>query len=211
MKISILILTHKRPELFKRCINSVIAAYNKFPLKNNVEILVNNDSNDIKEIYSNLPIIYSYNNYNLGNLYFDLFKRANGEYVYFLEDDDYISEEFFEIFSQYNQDIMYFNYKPYKWIDHFAEFFKYTNNVYKDKEHFLQNYDPWNFQFSQICFKKKCLNDFPIDDNLQNDFEIFKRLKGSFININKFIFTQSTDGGDNISFNKGKKCNHCNQ
>ena len=205
MKISILILTHKRPELFKRCINSVITAYNKFPLKNNVEILVNNDSNDIKEIYSNLPIIYSYNNYNLGNLYFDLFKRANGEYVYFLEDDDYISEDFFEIFSQYNQDIMYFNYKPYKWMLHFTEFFKYTNNVYKDKEHFLQNYDPWNFQFSQICFKKKCLNDFPTDDNLQNDFEIFKRLKGSFININKFIFTQTTDGGDNISFNKGKK------
>ena len=83
MKISILILTHKRPELFKRCINSVITAYNKFPLKNNVEILVNNDSNDIQEIYSNLSIIYSYNNYNLGNLYFDLFKRANGEYVYF--------------------------------------------------------------------------------------------------------------------------------
>ena len=46
-------------------------------------------------------------------VYFDLFKRANGEYVYFLEDDDYISEDFFEIFSQYNQDIMYFNYKPY--------------------------------------------------------------------------------------------------
>jgi glycosyltransferase involved in cell wall biosynthesis len=207
MKISILILTHNRPELFKRCINSVIAAYNKFSINiQDVEILVNNDSNDIQEIYSdnsNLHINYFYNNYNLGNLYFDLFKKAKGEYVYFLEDDDYISEEFFKVFSQFNQDIMYFNYKPFKWLNHFTEFFKYTNNIYKDKEDFLQNYNPWNFQFSQICFRKKCLNNFPTDDNLQNDFEIFKRLKGSFISINKFIFTQTIDGGDNISFKKG--------
>ena len=47
MKLSILILTHNRPKLFKRCIKSVIKNLPDF----DIEILVNNDSNDIEEVY----------------------------------------------------------------------------------------------------------------------------------------------------------------
>lgn len=44
MKLSILILTHKRPELFQRCLESALHM-----LPENVEIIVNNDSNDIQK------------------------------------------------------------------------------------------------------------------------------------------------------------------
>ena len=47
-KLSILILTHNRPLLFERCINSVLRNLPNYE----IEILVNNDTNDIKEIYS---------------------------------------------------------------------------------------------------------------------------------------------------------------
>jgi glycosyltransferase involved in cell wall biosynthesis len=57
MKLSILILTHNRPILFKRCINSVLNNLPNF----DIEILVNNDSKDITEIYhDNVNIFYYY-------------------------------------------------------------------------------------------------------------------------------------------------------
>ena len=48
MMLSILILTHNRPQLFKRALTSVL---NNLP-DYEIEILVNNDSQDIEEIYS---------------------------------------------------------------------------------------------------------------------------------------------------------------
>ena len=56
MKLSILILTHNRPLLFERCINSVL---NNLP-NYDIEILVNNDSNDITEIHNDKVNIYYY-------------------------------------------------------------------------------------------------------------------------------------------------------
>ena len=45
MKLSILIPTHNRPRLFARCLLSVLPQINS-----DIEVIVNNDSNDIKPI-----------------------------------------------------------------------------------------------------------------------------------------------------------------
>ena len=94
MKLSILILTHNRPSLFKRCITSVL---NNLP-NYNIEILVNNDSNDISEVYSDkVDISYFYKKTEkLTDIYKFLFDQSKGEYIFYLEDDDYIRSNFFK-------------------------------------------------------------------------------------------------------------------
>lgn len=204
MKISILILSHNRPKLFERCITSVIKAYENYNC--DIEIIVNNDSNDITELYHDkIDIKYYYKqSENLGSLYKHIYDLVSKEYIYFLEDDDIMDVSFFKTLNEYSEDIFYFNYTPYTWSNQFIEFFKYTNNEFLSKEEFLNGFNDYNFQFGQICFKKKCLKNFPIDNRLDNDFKIFKELQGSFRVINKFLFTQTIDGGDNISFEFNK-------
>ena len=93
MKLSILILTHKRPKLFKRCIESVLTNCDDY----NIEIIVNNDSNDIEEIYNeNIKIKYFYCKDTLKNIYLKLINLSKYEKVFFLEDDDYITSNFFK-------------------------------------------------------------------------------------------------------------------
>ena len=204
MKISVLIPTHNRPQLFKRCIESVITAYKHYNV--DLEILVNNDSRDIQELYSDL-VQYEYNQSDdLSDIYRGLFGRASKEYVYFLEDDDIMSKEFFYEISRFKEDIFYFNYIPFEWHHHFISFFEYTGKK-GTKEEFLDGYDDHNFQFGQICFKKECLDikDFPTGNNVHNDFEVFRKLRGSFRTIPKFLYRQTIDGGDNISFRHTEK------
>ena len=202
MKISVLIPTHNRPKLFERCIQSVFSAFKFFPVE--LEILVNNDSNDIVEqSFDGINIRYFYHrDTNISTIYKKLFCESGGEYVYFLEDDDIMAETFFQVLSEFDEDILYFNYVPYKITKNFIDFFKYTNNQFSSKEDFLLNYDDFNFQFGQICFRKKCLNldEFPSDNYIKNDFLIFKSIKGTFKNIDKYLYRQTIDGGDNISF-----------
>lgn len=200
MSISVLILSHNRPQLFKRCLESVILAnmYHNVDL----EVIVNNDTNDIVELNGEF-IQYQYEKSdNLSDIYKSLFDRAKGEYIYYLEDDDVMGVRFFETLSQFDEDIFYFNYSPYKWSMDFVRFFGYAGKNFVNKGHFLKEYDDHNFQFGQICFRKDSLdvNDFPDDNCLQNDFKIFQRLKGTFRSINKILYSQTIDGGDNISF-----------
>ena len=211
MKISVLILTHNRPELFQRCLKSLIHAYNKVDTYTkgvlDLEIIVNNDSRDIEEVYTD-HIKYQYvQSDNLSDIYRSLFERASGEYIYFLEDDDVLSVDFFHELSKCPEDILYFNYVPHEWQPSFVPFLEYTSRKGMTKEEFLDGYDDEHFQFGQICFKKKCLDikDFPTDNTLQNDFEIFKKLNGSFRTVPKFLYRQTTDGGDNISFRELNK------
>ena len=93
--LSILILTHNRPKLFQRCIRSVIDNCPK-----NIEIIVNNDSNDIEEVKRE-NIYYFYNKFQLTDIYKFLVQKASGEFLYFLEDDDYLAKDFYSKINQY--------------------------------------------------------------------------------------------------------------
>lgn len=205
MQISVLILTHNRPQLFKRCIESVINANKYFPV--DLEILVNNDSNDIEEIYTDITSYHYKQSYYLGEIYKHLFDNASKEYVYFLEDDDIMLESFFETIASFQTDIIYGNYKPLVWD---SSFIKFANSKPVDsKIKFLEMYNPHNFQFSQLIFKKSALKnkDFPTDNYLQNDFKIFQMLEGTFISTGKFLFKQTRDSRDAISsrYNKDQR------
>ena len=57
MKLTICILSHNRPVLFNRAIESVLSAPRDF----DIEILVNNDTQDITEVQSSsVEISYTY-------------------------------------------------------------------------------------------------------------------------------------------------------
>ena len=106
-KLSILIPTHNRPSLFKRCIKSVLDQSTNIKY----EIIVNNDSRDIDEIYDDsVSIKYYYKKYyDISKIYKFLYDQSCGEYVYFLEDDDYIGNNFFSVLD-FNYDINFINY-----------------------------------------------------------------------------------------------------
>lgn len=78
-KLSICILTHLRPVLFKRCLESALKVCP------DAEILVNNDSNDIEP---DNRAKYFYLQQPLNNLYEFLVTQATGTHIWFLEDDD---------------------------------------------------------------------------------------------------------------------------
>ena len=206
MKLSICIPTHNRPKLFKRCINSVL---NNLP-DYNIEILVNNDTNDVEEILSeNISIKYYYKKYiDLSKIYKFLFDKSNGKFIYFLEDDDYILPNFFNKLNL-NYDVNYFEYfsKPHitfegKKIATLRQKINRKNKKFNLKK-FIEKSDFEYFQLSQICFKKEKLISFPKGNNLSNDLNLFKKLNkdSSFIYVDKPCWVQTVDGGDNISFN----------
>lgn len=215
MKLSILILTHNRPILFERCINSVL---NNLP-DYNIEILVNNDSNDITEIYNDkVNISYYYKkNKKLTDTYKFLYQQSKGEYIFYLEDDDYIKSNFFK-FLNFNYDVNFLNYLSidiltYKknLTSYYKRFFTKYKSLYKinNLSEFLNIYEPRDFQFSQIVFKKNGIKYWPTEDNIFNDYKIFKSLElETIFYISKPLWVQTTDGKDNISFkifNKDKR------
>ena len=146
MMLSILILTHNRPQLFKRALTSVL---NNLP-DYEIEILVNNDSQDIEEIYSDdVHIEYSYfTDADLSLVYKHLFDRAIGDYVFFLEDDDYINKNFFEDID-FVSDVYYLEYTSNPLMTELGPVCHYkrmtTANKQAKKEtvisSFLQKYD----------------------------------------------------------------------
>ena len=215
MKLSILILTHNRPLLFERCINSVL---NNLP-NYDIEILVNNDSNDITEIYNDKVNIFYYyeKNKKLTDTYKFLYEQSKGEYIFYLEDDDYLKSNFFK-FLNFNYDVNFLNYLSkdiltYKknltsYYKRFFTKFKSLNKINNLSE-FLNIYEPRDFQFSQIVFKKNGIKYWPTEDNIFNDYKIFKSLElETIFYISKPLWVQTTDGKDNISFkifNKDKR------
>lgn len=211
MNLSILILTHKRPKLFERCIKSVIENHKKY----NIEILVNNDSNDINEIYDKkIKIRYFYHKDTLKEIYLKLINLSKYNKVYFLEDDDYINSNFFDKinlkydlnFIEYKKDkkfiSKYINENSMK--DFVLSSCKKPYSYYSD---FIKNNNFIDFQLSQIIFDKKIIDynlikKFIKDDNYVENDEIFflKCLKNCKINyIKDPCFIQTTDGNDNIS------------
>ena len=185
MKLSILILTHNRPLLFERCLKSVL---HNMPC--GVELLINNDSNDIVE-YKHDHIHYFYEqSENISELYKFIFDKSSAEYVYFLEDDDYLEEYFWGLLKTLTHDLYYMNFKPVE--DAIIPIHKFEIEKKNDL-----------FQLSQILFKKKLCTEFPDGNHLDNDWKMFQNILSNTDDIKLIkvpMFVQTTDGKDNISF-----------
>ena len=204
--LSILILTHNRPQLFKRALTSVL---NNLP-DCEIEILVNNDSQDIEELYSDdVHIEYNYfTDTDLSLVYKHLFDRAAEDYVFFLEDDDYINKNFFEGID-FVSDVYYLEYTSNPLINEVGPVCHYkrmtTVNKQAKKEtvisSFLQKYDDRDFQLSQLVFRKSIVGRWPTGNDIENDKRLFESFHDGTIKcMSGHRWVQTTDGNDNISF-----------
>lgn len=198
MKLSILIPTHNRPKLFERCIRSVI---DNCP--NDVEIIVNNDSNDIKEIKNN-NIIYYYNKFQLTDIYKFLVQKAQGDFVYFLEDDDYLSPNFYNKIKDELKSENDLIIGKYYSCDRSKEINDNLLRVQHIKKEF--NIEDEMFQLGQVIFKRDIFKNFKwfSDNDIHNDYKMTKYFlkKYKYIELNKIFYIQTDDGKDNISFSE---------
>jgi len=198
MRLSILILTHKRPVLFKRCLESVLAQ-----ITPGVEILVNNDSFDIEEIKHPQVKYFYYRPASLCEIYEFLLRMARGNYVYYLEDDDYLAEGFLE--QELNADLIVGNYCPKYQTTDTLKFMTMYKDEWITPEDFLANLNTEDLQLSQHIYNRRHIFDFnfPRDNNIHNDIKLTKHaaLKARNIRtVSKVFYFQTIDGGDNISF-----------
>lgn len=198
MRLSILIPTHRRPELFKRCLESVIKQ-----LPDDVQVVVNNDSADICEI-DHPNVIYWYRQYDsLSEVYQFLLSRASGEYVYFLEDDDYLYDGFFD--TKLDCDLICGNYLPTYKPSHILDYIGHYKNTMLTFDEFCNHMSLWHLQLSQFIFKRAHIEsfDFVPDNNVHNDIRLAlhaaKHAK-TIKSVARTFFHQTVDGGDNISF-----------
>ena len=98
-------------------------------------------------------------------------------------------------------------YKPdlISYTKRFFTKFKFLSKINNFSD-FLNKFQPNDFQFSQIVFKKKGLKYWPEEDNIFNDYKIFKSLElETIFYITKPLWVQTTDGKDNISFDAYNK------
>ena len=197
MKLSILIPTHNRPKLFERCIRYVI---DNCP--SDVEVIVNNDSNDINEIKNNNNIKYYYKKLQLTDIYKFLVQKAHGDFVYFLEDDDYLSPNFYskikDFLNSENDLIIGKYYSCDKSID-------ISDDVLRI-QHLRKDFciEDEMFQLGQVIFKRSLFKDFEWfkDNDNHNDYKMTKYFleKYKYIIVNRVFYIQTDDGKDNISF-----------
>ncbi len=198
--LTVLILTHNRPALFDRCIKSVLPL-----LDGNVRVIVNNDSNDITPI-EHPDIEYHFEKFgNLSQVYQFLLSKATGEYVYYLEDDDYLEKNFTLDVIDQHCDIIAGNYCPtYETPDMIKMMTLYHDNTVTP-QYFLRTLNFEHLQLSQFIFRKKAISDFvfPMDNNVHNDINLVMHAATNSTLIatkRKIFFHQTIDGGDNISF-----------
>jgi glycosyltransferase involved in cell wall biosynthesis len=199
-KLSILMLTHCRPALFERAMRSVLSQIPK-----GVEVIVNNDSDDITEVnHPQVTYHYKVMPY-LSHIYRFLLQQANGEHIYYLEDDDYLLPGFFDkVMPLLDNDIIAGNHYP----TYNDQFIMKTTTQFKDGGDFI--IDKENMQLGQFIMRKSLVETwtFPNDSHIHNDFKLVSHVTKnatSKLSLSKVLFVQTTDGGDNISFPESPK------
>jgi hypothetical protein len=170
----------------------------------NIEVLVNNDSSDIKEIFSE-NVKYFYEKFDsISEIYEFLLKMSKGKYIYFLEDDDYLTEDFLN--QKLDSDIIAGNYcptyKPNKILDLMNMF---QDSLFFDRVDFIKKLNLEHLQLGQFIFKKDVIEDFVFekDNNVHNDIKLVYHASlkcKTFKTTSKFFYYQTIDGNDNISF-----------
>lgn len=206
MKLSVLIPTHNRPVLFTRALNSVLSC-----CSGDVEIIINNDTHDIVEQKSqDIDIKYHYRSFDdLSQIYEFLYNEATGDYVYYLEDDDYILPSFNKGI-EYDTDVYYMEYyslplaDQHGIVDHFKLIQQRELINITDPKLFYNKHKTRYFQLGQLLFRRFEKLHFPTGDNIENDLQLFKNV-AIISNSIKYItgrrWVQTIDGHDNLSFN----------
>jgi glycosyltransferase involved in cell wall biosynthesis len=134
--------------LFARCLESVLSQ-----LPDSIEIIVNNDSNDITEI-PHPSVTYYYNKFDsLCEIYKFLLNQATQDYVYFLEDDDYLAKGFFDI--ELNADLIAGNYCPTYDTKDMLEYMTIWSSKRLSSDEFMCNINDEHLQLSQHIFKRE--------------------------------------------------------
>jgi organic radical activating enzyme len=198
MKLSVLILTHNRPQLFSRCLASLLDQ-----ITPDVEVIVNNDSQDITEI-SHSQVTYHYQKFNnLSSTYEFVFNQARGEYVYFLEDDDYLTKDFLD--TALDADLIAGNYFPTYSTKDLVNFLKLNTDNRPNLQQFITNINLEDLQLGQHIFKRSSIANFDwgTDNNVHNDIRLVMHAANNSDSIRttrKVFYYQTVDGGDNISF-----------
>lgn len=170
MKYSIIVPTYNRVNYLFKCIDSVLdQTYDKFEL-----IIIDDGSTDNTEElvkkYSDKRIKY-YKNQNHGIGYSRNFgiDKANGDYIFFLDSDDYLNEDMLEQVNKQIKcnDILIFNYQEiyekdnHKLLNSYPVFNNYTLKEHPELINII-NLGPCNKVFKSSLFKSK-ENRFPED------------------------------------------------
>lgn len=205
MKLSILLLSHNRPQLFGHCIECALSAV----VGIDCEILVNNDTDDIDRVYSDdTPVKYTtYKSDTLTDIYEYLYDAAQGEYICYLEDDDYYLRHMFKGID-FTHDMYMTEYISEPLIKEIG-IVKATKRLTVNRKYrnmtapeFVHAMDDRDFQMGQVIFKK-CDVQFPSTDNINNDVILTTRV-AERLNTIKYLdgyrWVQTTNGRDNISF-----------
>jgi glycosyltransferase involved in cell wall biosynthesis len=193
IKLSILIPTHDRPEQLQKCLLSICKAN----IQITFEIIINCDDNSIKDINFDkykLPItIYNNNFSNWGQVYNFLYKKAKGEYIYYLEDDDILLTSFnFDLVSDYYFGLYYPNKRENSTLKRFRNSFKkiWNYNHFKLFNYYSIPEKFEHFQLGQLIIKKGIIRNFPKTDDKYNDYYLFFKNIGTIKYINKLFYKQ---------------------
>jgi hypothetical protein len=168
-----------------------------------IEIIVNNDSNDITEI-KHPQVTYHYNKFdNISAIYKFLLEQATGDYVYYLEDDDYLVKGFADI--ELDADLIAGNYMPTYETPNLINFLTQFKKTNTSPEYFVKMLNFDMLQLSQFIYKRYTIIDFdfPTDNNVHNDINLtLHSAKNSkdIKTLSNIFFYQTKDGKDNISF-----------
>ena len=209
MKFSVIVPTYNREEYIIKCIDSVLdQTYTKFEV-----IIVDDGSTDNTEKlvkkYQDKRIKY-FKNKNHGIGYSRNFgiNKATGDYILFLDSDDYLDENMLEEVSKQidNHDILIFNYKEIFESDNHIllnSFDKFDNYTLKDHPELINriNLGPCNKVFNSKLFNDK-ENRFP-EDIKYEDFPLIiklfkeaKKIKSSSSYLTNVIVHQ---GGETLT------------
>lgn len=204
IKLSILILTHNRPEMFHEALATVNDGFIK-----DLEVVVLNNGNDFN-LKKKSKIKYHHKpGLGLTDSYKYLIDQAKGEYAVFLEDDDkLILNVLWEKMMMYDYDLYLFNY----FVNNETNHKFYPKQIWKDKEYksldFLMemhDLDPEaDFHLGQVMFRTKLAKSivFPNTDIIgMDEYFLYK-----MITLSGSILTSSQPGymarvhGDNLSW-----------
>jgi len=221
LKVSIVIPTNERPKLFERALVSALKQDYE-----NIEIIVRNDSKDTT-LYKNIDAlhdlsykhnIYYYDAFSTGfdNAYKSLLDKVTGEYVYCLEDDDYLAKN--SVISSCVKLIERHEDVSAVMMSHGRKAIDILNKInIEECQPSLQIFrnfpkESIGFQFGQVLAKTSLIKPLILEEDylgsVNTDSYIFLLMclaGGNICNINQIGYI-ITINGDNLSWDNYENC-----